>query len=233
MEHIEGPSSTGFGRADRIAFGAGAALLVSGVAHLVILLLSGMSWYGPVSWRKPATFGMSFGLTLMTVTWIASYIDLQRRSRAALIAALTIASVWETALVTVQAWRHSPSHFNFETAFDAAVARALAAGGFVLVVTIVSLTIAAFRRRPRASRSFVLAIRGGFLSLLAAQIVGAVMIAIGVRHLFNGDAQGAYATSSALKWAHGVLMHGILILPALAWAADRLARRPLREQLDG
>jgi hypothetical protein len=228
MEHIEGPSWTGLGRAERIAFGVGAALLVSGIAHLIILFISGTSWDGPVSWRKPATFGLSFGLTLITVTWISSYLDLRRRSRAVLIAALTTASAWETALVTSQAWRHVPSHFNFETAFDALVARALAAGGLVLVVTIVLLTIAAFRRRPRAPGSLVLAIRVGFLSLLGAQIVGAVMIAIGMRHVFNGDVQGAYATSDVLKWTHGVLMHGILILPALAWGASLLRGRPAR-----
>jgi predicted membrane protein len=102
MQHLEGPSWTGLGRADRIAFGVGAALLVSGIAHLLILFVSGTSWYGPVSWRKPATFGLSFGLTLITVTWITPYLDLQRRSRALSIAALTMASAWETTLVKVQ-----------------------------------------------------------------------------------------------------------------------------------
>src|SRR5215468_5151608 len=99
MEHIEWPSWTGFGRAERIAFGVGMALLVSGLLHLIILVVSGASWFGPISWRKPATFGLSFGLTLVTVTWLSSYLDLQERSRAVLIAALTTASVWETVLV--------------------------------------------------------------------------------------------------------------------------------------
>src|SRR5215468_5535796 len=220
MDRVEGPSWTGFGRAERIAFGVGAALLLSGISHFIILVASGTSWFGPVSWRKPATFGLSFGLTLVTVTWISSYLDLQRRSRAVLIAALTMASAWETALVTLQAWRHVPSHFNFETGFDALVARALAAGGFLLVLTIVSLTIAAFRSRPKAPANLVLAIRVGFLSLLGAQVVGAVMIAIGMRHVFSGDIQSAYATSNVLKWTHGLLMHGILIVPAIAWAAS-------------
>jgi len=225
MERVEGPSWAGFGRAERIAFGVGAALLLSGISHFIILVASGASWFGPVSWRKPATFGLSFGLTLVTVTWISSFLDLQKRARAVLIAALTMASAWETALVTLQAWRHVPSHFNFETGFDAVVARALAAGGFLLVLTIVSLTIAAFRRRPKAPANLVLAIRVGFLSLLGAQVVGAVMIAIGMRHVFGGDVQSAYATNGILKWTHGLLMHGILIVPALAWAASYLGSR--------
>jgi uncharacterized membrane protein len=226
MEYVERPSWADFGRAERMAFGAGAALLVSGLAHLVILLISGASWFGPISWRKPATFGLSFGLTLITVTWVSSYLDLPKRSRAVLIAAITLASVWETTLVSLQAWRHVPSHFNLETSFDAVVARALAAGGFVLVLTIVSLTIAAFRRRPRAPESLTLAIRAGFVSLLGAQVVGAIMIAVGMRHVFNGDVQAAYATSSVLKWTHGVLMHGILVSPAVAFYAGSRAPKP-------
>jgi hypothetical protein len=215
-------------RTERIATLAGSLLLISGLAHLILLVMTGGSWYGPVSWRKPATFGLSFGLTVISVTWVASYLDLRSRSRAVLIGALTAASVWETALVTLQAWRHVPSHFNFETRFDAVVARALAAGGFVLVVTIVLLTLAAFRKRPQASASMVFAIRVGFLSLLTAQVVGALMIAIGVRHVFSGDVQGAYATSGVLKWTHGILMHGILILPALARVIAKSPSRTAR-----
>src|SRR5215813_7097106 len=147
MRRLNWPNS----RAEQMAIGVGLFLLMSGVTHLAILFLSGGTWNGPVSWRKPATFGLSFGLTLISVTWVASYLDLRSRSRALLIGTLTAASAWEAALVTVQAWRHVPSHFNFETSFDAVVARALAAGGFILVATIVSLTIAAFRRRPQAS----------------------------------------------------------------------------------
>src|SRR5215813_3529789 len=126
MRRLNWPNS----RAEQMAIGVGLFLLMSGVTHLAILFLSGGTWNGPVSWRKPATFGLSFGLTLISVTWVASYLDLRSRSRALLIGTLTAASAWEAALVTVQAWRHVPSHFNFETSFDAVVARALAAAGF-------------------------------------------------------------------------------------------------------
>jgi hypothetical protein len=43
------------------------------------------------------------------------------------------------------------------------------------------------------------------------------MIATGVRLVFAGDPQAAYATGGWLKPVHGVLMHGILVLPLLAW----------------
>ena len=47
------------------------------------------------------------------------------------------------------------------------------------------------------------------------------MIATGMRLVFGGDPQRAYATGGWLKPAHAVLMHGILVLPLLAWLISR------------
>jgi len=49
---------------ERAAYSAAVLLLVSGVIHLAVLLISGGTWEGPLSLRKPTTFGLSFGLTL-------------------------------------------------------------------------------------------------------------------------------------------------------------------------
>src|SRR6185436_18942691 len=104
----------GIRRIERIAYVVGALLLASGVIHLTILAISGRSWAGPLSLRKAMSFGLSFGLTLMTIVWVASWLRLGDRSRTALIGVFTLASVVETMLVSVQAWRDVPSHFNME-----------------------------------------------------------------------------------------------------------------------
>jgi hypothetical protein len=39
--------------------------------------------------------------------------------------------------------------------------------------------------------------------------------------VFKGDPQLAYATGGWLKPVHGALMHGILVLPLLAWWISR------------
>ncbi len=72
---------------ERAAYGAGGLLILSGVIHLAVLLMSGGAWDGPLSLRKPATFGLSFGLTLINVTVIASLVPLRDRSRRRLLAA--------------------------------------------------------------------------------------------------------------------------------------------------
>jgi hypothetical protein len=47
-------------RTERAAYVVGALLIVSGLIHLAIVVISGASWTGPLSLRKPTTFGLSF-----------------------------------------------------------------------------------------------------------------------------------------------------------------------------
>lgn len=204
-------------RVERVAVVVGGLLFASGLAHLVVLAVSGGTWTGPVSLRKPATFGLSFGLTLVTVAWAAHFLRLGGRARTVLLGAFTATCVLETALVSTQAWRGVPSHFNFETGLDTAVSMSLAAGGFVIGVTITALTLVAFRSVGDPSPAMRLALRFGFVALLVALAVGAAMIASGSTAARGPDPALAYTTAGFLKPAHAVTMHAILVLPALAW----------------
>ncbi len=206
---------------DRAAYTVGGLLVLSGLVHLTVLLVSGGSWQGPVSLRKPTTFGLSFGLTLINVTLIASFVSLSDRTRTLLVGVFAAACVLETFLVSLQAWRGVPSHFNMETPFDAAVAQTLAVGGFALVAVIVALTVFAFRGRTPLPPRLLQAIRAGLVALIGAQVAGAVMIATGVRLVVVGNPGLAYASGGWLKPVHAVLMHGILLLPLLAWAISK------------
>ena len=206
---------------DRAAYTVGGLLVLSGLVHLTVLLMSGGSWQGPVSLRKPTTFGLSFGLTLINVTLIASFVPLSDRTRTLLVGVFAAACVLETFLVSLQAWRGVPSHFNMETPFDAAVAQTLAVGGFALVAVIVALTVFAFRGRTPLPPRLLQAIRAGLVALIGAQVAGAVMIATGVRLVVVGNPGLTYASGGWLKPVHAVLMHGILVLPLLAWAISK------------
>jgi hypothetical protein len=203
-------------RTERVAYVVGGVLFASGLAHVGYLLVTGGSWTGPVSLRKAATFGLSFGLTLASVVWATHFARVGPVARRVLIGGFTVACVLETFLVSMQAWRGVPSHFNFQTPFDTVVAMMLAFGGMVIVVLVLSFTIAAFRGVGERSASMRLAMRYGFVVLSASMGVGAAMIAIGVP-MSRTDPQAAFETAGFLKPAHAVLMHAILVLPGLAW----------------
>ncbi|MFJ5530846.1 hypothetical protein [Streptomyces sp. NPDC093261] len=208
---------------ERLCLATGTTLVLSGLAHLLVFAVDGGPWDGPVSWRKPVTFGLSFGLTLIAVTWVTSYVRIGGRPRTVLLVVFAADCVVEVAGITLQAWRHVPSHLNTSTPFDTAVAMMLAVGGGVLVVVLSAFAAAAFRHRPGGPSGMPLALRSGFAILMVALLSGAVMIARGVMLSRTGHQEAAYHSTAPLKPLHGVSLHAVLVLPALAWLLSRTA----------
>ncbi|GAA3135233.1 hypothetical protein ACFQ0X_13025 [Streptomyces rectiviolaceus] len=207
--------------AERLSCATGAVLILSGLAHLLVFAVDGGPWEGPVSWRKPVTFGLSFGLTLITVAWVTSYLRMGTRTRTALLVLFAADCVLEVGGITLQAWRRVPSHLNMETGFDSAVSMSLAVGGGILVVLLSAFAVASFRHRPGGPTGMPLALRSGFAILLVALASGAAMIARGVFLTRTGHQESAYGSTAPLKPLHGVSLHAVLVLPALAWLMSR------------
>ncbi len=149
------------------------------------------------------------------MAWATSFLRL--RARALVLGVFLVACVVETVLVTLQAWRGVPSHFNFETPFDTSISMTLALGGGVIVLVGIVCTAAAFGGAGSLAPSLRLAVRAGLVVLLVALGTGAVMIARGVVEVRGGNAELAYDTAGSLKPLHAVAMHAVLVLPALAW----------------
>ncbi|WP_329363608.1 hypothetical protein [Streptomyces sp. NBC_01483] len=207
--------------AERLCHATGAVLVLSGLAHLVVFAVDGGPWDGPVSWRKPVTFGLSFGLTLITLTWVTSYLRIATPRRSALLVVFAADCVVEVGGITLQAWRRVPSHLNMETGFDTVVSMTLAVGGGVLVVLLTVFAVASFRNRPAGPLGMPLALRSGFAILLVSLASGAAMIARGVVLTRTGHQEAAYHSTAPLKPLHGVSLHAVLVLPALAWLLSR------------
>jgi hypothetical protein len=206
---------------DRLCHATGLLLVLSGLVHLGVFAVEGGPWVGPVSWRKPVTFGLSFGLTLIAITWVTSYLRVVPRLRSALLLVLAADCVVEVGGITLQAWRRVPSHLNMGTPFDMAVSMTLAVGGGVLVALLTVFAVASFRHRPTGPVGMPLAVRSGFAILLVALASGAAMIARGVVLTRTGHQEAAYRSTAPLKPLHGVSLHAVLVLPALAWLLSR------------
>ena len=211
-------------RIERVCYLIGVVLLVSGLVHVGVFAIEGGPLYGPVSWRKPITFGLSFGTTLITVTWVASYLTLHPRARGWLLAIFAADCVMEVAGITIQAWRGVPSHFNTETPLNTVIAMNLAVGGGVLIVVLTTLAVTAFRDPIAATPDMRLALRAGFAFLIIGLATGAAMIARGEILIKSGHLQAGYDTAGSLKWVHGVTLHALLVLPALAWLLAHYGR---------
>lgn len=214
--------------AERLGYAVGLGLMAVGVLHALVFLVDGGAWQGPASWRKPTTFGLSFGLTVVTLTWLTTALRMRDRTRWTLLGTLAVANVVEVGAVVLQAWRGVPSHFNQGTPFDGAVFATMGISVAFIAAVIVAVTVLAFTSidAPRPTR---LAIRLGLLALVAAQAIGGAMIGQGLAELAADDQAAAYVAGGTLKLAHAVTMHGVQLLPILAvllaWAGIAEARR--------
>jgi hypothetical protein len=217
--------------AQRFAYLAGGALILVGLAHLAAWLAVGGAWQGPISFRKPTTFGISFGLTTITLAWVTGHLRITDRTRWLLLGPLAAADTSEVAWVSTQRWRGVASHFNFATTLDTALFLAGAAAIAVTVTAIVTLTVLAFTAM-RAAPSMALAVRAGLLLLLVAQGVGGWMIGHGVGPASDGVTQGltTFGVAGVMKVPHAVAMHAVQVLPGLAWLLA-FARLPERRRL--
>ncbi|CAN5720914.1 hypothetical protein BH24ACT2_BH24ACT2_17980 [soil metagenome] len=199
----------------------GAILVASGVFHFGVFLVDGGPWGGPLSWRKPVTFGISFGVTALAVAWIAGFLDLRRQAGWLLLGSLGVASALEVAWVTLQAWRGVPSHFAREGVDEALF---IAAGISIAVVgvALVVVTVLAFRKLV-APPSMALAIRVGLILLLVGQGLGGAIIANGTvidRPPLEVDL-AVFGSAGAMKVPHAAALHAVQVLPVLAWLLAR------------
>ena len=190
----------------RIAYWAGALLLVSGVFHGVVFLVDGGAWEGPVSWRKPIVFGLSFGITLLTMSWIVGLLGVRRVTGWVVLGVFAVASVGEVFLISMQKWRGVPSHFNESTPFNGMVFSIM--GMLVSLVGLMTFFVVVRSFWPiDAPASLRWAVRTGLVLMLVSQAVGVQMIVEG------GNTFGA---AGALKVPHAFTLHVVQVLPALA-----------------
>jgi hypothetical protein len=192
--------------AQRFSYACGALLLLSGTFHGVVQLVAGGPWDGPVSWRKPTVFGLSFGITLVTLAWFMTFIRPRKAVAWALLGVFAVASLGEVFLVSMQKWRGVASHFNQTTPLDEQVFSLM--GALVALVALITIFVTALAFFPLdAPPSLAWAIRAGLVLMLVSQAVGVQMIAEG------GNTFGA---AGALKVPHFVTLHAVQVLPALA-----------------
>ena len=204
----------------RFAYGCGALLLLSGAFHGVVFLVDGGSWEGPVSWRKPIVFGLSFGISVLTLAWIVGLLRVRRATGWIVLGILSIASVGEVFLISMQKWRGVASHFNETTAFNGMVFSMM--GMLVALIALVTVFIAirSFGSMD-APPSLRWAVRSGLVLMLVSQAVGVQMIV---------EAGNTFGSEGALKVPHAFTLHVIQVLPTLALlllVADFTERRRL------
>ena len=196
----------------------GILLVGSGVAHLVVWAVLGGPWEGPVSWRKPILFGVSGGLTSLSLGWAWSKLP-WRWGDVWLASSVAWALFVEVALIDLQAWRGVASHFNRATPFDSWLYDTM--GVLILWVTLIAidLTIRFFRQSTGLAADMLLAVRAGLVLLVISCLLGIWVSVNGDMRVAAGLEPERYGAAGVPKFPHGAVIHALQWLPMLAWAA--------------
>jgi len=199
---------------------AGVLLIASGMAHAAVWAVLGGPWEGAVTWRKPILFGVSGGLTCLSLGWVWAALP-RRRGDPLLAWATAVALVVEVALIDLQQWRGVASHFNRDTPFDSAAYDVMTWLILGVTLVIVDLTVRSVVQPVRLAPDMLLAARAGLGLLAISCLLGIWAGAAGETRRMAGLAPETIGAAGVLKFPHGAALHAIQWLPLLAWAARR------------
>ena len=222
----------------------GSALLSSFIGHWLgyRLALAGVifrptAWEGRTGWRKPMLFGISNASVFVALALALQSQKLVHRGIAAHLAAWSTAV--EVAIITLQAWREEPSHFNTATRFDSLLYMIKLCGVALLGATCVASTAGCWLRpvTPACNPAQLCALQQGLLLLSLSVGIGAWQVWHGHWGLERNDDDEAlcrHETAGAvgspcyeirhgvtLKLVHFLPLHATESLLLLAWAAAK------------
>lgn len=198
-------------------------LLGLGILHIPIQMSTDLSWDSPSSFRKPILFGISTGLTLGSLLLLLD--DLRPDPwDGPLRTWLCVSLVAEVLLITLQAWRHVPSHFNRDTAVDTAVELSMLVCILFAMLCILALTYRSMQQNAfgDVSPARAIAQQTGMIFLTISCFLGIAITIIGNYQMFRGGSTEIYASKGVLKFPHGAVLHAIQTLVAWSWLCDRL-----------
>jgi len=150
-------------------------MLVAFGAFVAGIVLDPRVITGVPAWLKPAKFAISTAIYSLTLAWVFGSLPTWRRTRA--IAGWTTAIVFaiEVAIIAVQAWRGTTSHFNVSTVLDGVLFGVM--GTLIIVQTAASAAVATalWRERVFEDRAIGWALRLGMTLTIVGAATGGLM----------------------------------------------------------
>jgi hypothetical protein len=129
---------------------------------------------GAPAWLKPFKFAVSTAVYSLTLAWIFGYLPNWPRATRIVGWVTAIVFVLEVALIDVQAWRGTTSHFNASTPVNMIVFAVM--GIAIVVQTLVSVAVAVALWRQRFSdRALGWALRFGMVLTILGAMTGPLM----------------------------------------------------------
>jgi hypothetical protein len=235
---------------------ASAPLTITGLAMIALL---GAAVIGLVvdprtitaapAWLKPAKFAVSIAIYTLTLAWIFSLIPEWQRTRRIIGWTTAVVMVLEMAIISLQAFLGTTSHFNIATPFDGVLFGIMGAAILLQTLSTISVAVALWRHRfgdvalgwaLRLGMTITIigALTGGMMTRPTRQQLdtanaGATMTVVGA-HTVGAPDGGPGLPGTGWSTSHGDLriphflgLHALQILPFVALVLGRLRTREL------
>jgi hypothetical protein len=219
-------------------------LMVPALAIALLgLWLDSRTILGAPAWLKPAKFAVSIGIFSLTLAWVLSFLPEWPRLRRWVGIVNAVVFPVEIAIIDLQAWRGTTSHFNNATTLDGALFSIM--GVAIAVQTLASVAVAvALWRQAFADRAMGWALRLGMVITIAGAATGGLMTRptpdqmAAMREGRPAPIVGAHTVGAPdggpglpvtgwstrhgdLRVAHFVGLHALQVLPILTLVAFR------------
>ena len=232
-----------------------APLTATGLAMIVVLAGAAIGLAvdprtvtGAPAWLKPAKFATSIAIYSFTLAWVFTLIPEWPRVRRVVGWTTAVTLVLEIALISMQAFRGTSSHFNVGTLFDGVVFTVMGIAIVVQTLSTVAVAVALWRHRF-ADRALGWALRLGMTMTIAGAMTGGLMtqptaeqlgaaragerMTVAGAHTVGGPDGGpglpvtGWSTEHGdIRVAHFLGLHALQVLPIVALL---LARRSVND----
>jgi len=171
---------------------------------------------GAPAWLKPFKFAVSTSVYSLTLAWIFGLLPDWPRVRRVVGWTTAIVFVLEVAIIDMQAWRGTTSHFNVSTPLNATLFFVM--GAAIVVQTLISIAVAVPLWRQRfTDRPLGWALRFGMTLTIIGALTGPLMTSPTAAQLADVRA-GARMTVSGAHTVGGV--DGGPGLPVTGWSRE-------------
>lgn len=200
---------------------SGSFCFLLGIFILFLPLIDHRELQGYNVWIKPAKFFFSIGIYFWTMGWLMDYLK-SEKFVIRISWGIWILMLVELVIITLQASRGNPSHFNVSTLSDGILFQIMGIA-ITLNSVLVILVFLKFLKEMELPKGYLMGIRLGLMIFLIAGFEGFLMVGQLAHTIGAEDGQeglpflGWAKTYGDLRIFHFIGLHALQVLPILSW----------------
>lgn len=224
-------------RRNQVLFTVALVHLVLAVLFTALIQLDGRILLGRNVWTKPWKFATSIMIFTATIGWILPSLSLGDRTERLVSSIVGATMLLEITLISTQAARGVPSHFNTSTPLDTVIFGIMGSTITLNTLVIAYVLWRIFRSPPALAPAYLWGLRVGMFAFVVASFEGWLMAALGTHSVgVTADSAGLpllnwKVMGGDLRIAHFIGLHALQVLPLAGYVASTRDSLSVRQSL--